>query len=73
MSDDLSGDLAHARPRVGAAERRTCKVLGVARSILFYRSKQQTDDDPHLAPIQLSKQCGRYGDRKVSELLRLEG
>jgi len=45
----------------------------VARSTLRYRSKQQNDDDLRLALIRLAKQYGRYGYRKVGELLRMEG
>jgi len=45
----------------------------LARSTLRYRSKQQNDDDLRLALIRLAKQYGRYGYRKVGELLRMEG
>jgi len=45
----------------------------VARSTLRYRSQRQNDDDLRLALIRLAKQYGRYGYRKVGELLRMEG
>ena len=65
--------MVHTRQKLGTGERHTCKLLGVARSTLRYRSKQQNDDDLRLALIRLAKQYGRYGYRKVGELLRMEG
>ena len=38
-----------------------------------YRSSPQNDDDLRLALIRLAKQYGRYGYRKIGELLRAEG
>ena len=39
-----------------------------------YRSVDQTDDDAlRLALIRLAKQYGRYGYRKITQLLRIEG
>jgi putative transposase len=40
---------------------------------LRYRSSPQNDDDLRLALIRLAKQYGRYGYRKIGELLRAEG
>ncbi len=48
-------------------------MLGVARSSLRYRSKPANDDALRLAMIRLAKQYGRYGYRKVTALLRMEG
>ena len=62
-----------ARQKLGTSERRTCEVLGVARSTLRYEAVSRDEDDLRLALIRLAKQYGRYGYRKVGELLRVEG
>ncbi len=61
------------RQKLGTSERRTCEVLGVARSTLRYEAVAKGEDDLRLALIRLAKQYGRYGYRKVGELLRAEG
>jgi putative transposase len=48
-------------------------VLGVARSTQRYEAAPRSEDDLRLALIRLAKQYGRYGYRKVGELLRAEG
>ena len=48
-------------------------MLGMARSSLRYRPKPTNDDALRLAMIRLAKQYGRYGYRKVTALLRIEG
>ena len=48
-------------------------MLGVARSSLRYQTKPRNDDALRLAMIRLAKQYGRYGYRKVTALLRMEG
>lgn len=48
-------------------------MVGLARSSLQYRPTQRDDDALRLALIRLAKQCGRYGCRKVAELLCIEG
>ena len=63
----------HTRQKLATSERRTSKVMGVARSTLQYRPTLKTDDELRLALIRLAKQYGRYGYRKVAELLRAEG
>jgi putative transposase len=63
----------HVRQKLGTSERRTCREIGVARSTQQYNSRAQNDDDLRLALIRLAKQYGRYGYRKVSELLAAEG
>lgn len=45
----------------------------MARSTHQYRSAPQDDDALRLALIGLAKQYGRYGYRKISELLAAEG
>lgn len=47
--------------------------MGVARSTLQYNPIARTDDALRLALIRLAKQYGRYGYRKIGQLLRAEG
>ena len=63
----------HARQKLGTSERRTCRVTGIARSTLQYKPAPRNDETLRLALIRLAKQYGRYGYRKVGELLRVEG
>jgi len=60
---------------LGSCERRTCQVLGQARSTQRYlsRKKVKYEDALRLAIIRLAKQYGRYGYRKITALLRIEG
>ena len=48
-------------------------MLSVSRSSLHYKAKLQDNDALRLAMIRLAKQCGRYGYRRIAELLRIEG
>jgi putative transposase len=48
-------------------------VVGLARSTLQYRPASKDDVELRLALIRLAKQYGRYGYRKVGELLGAEG
>jgi putative transposase len=72
-AEDLRTAVVQARQKLGTSERRTCQVLGVARSSLRYEAVPKTEDDLRLALIRLAKQYGRYGYRKIGELLRAEG
>ena len=65
--------VVHVRQKLGTTERRTCACVGLARSTLRYRSTSPNDDDLRLALIRLAKQYGRYGYRKIGELLQAEG
>jgi len=48
--------------------------MGVARSTQQYKAAaNNSDEDLRLALIRLAKQYGRYGYRKIAELLRIEG
>ena len=69
----MRATVIQARQKLGTSERRTCEVLGVARSTLRYEAVSRNEDDLRLALIRLAKQYGRYGYRKVGELLRVEG
>ncbi len=48
-------------------------MIGVARSSLQYKAVARDDNALRLALIRLAKQYGRYGYRKIAELLRVEG
>lgn len=48
-------------------------MIGLARSSLQYRLSRRDDEALRLALIRLAKQYGRYGYRKIAELLRIEG
>ena len=65
--------MIHVRQKLDTSERRTCKTIGLARSTLRYQSAAKDDDELRLALIRLAKQYGRYGYRKVAQLLRVEG
>ena len=65
--------MIHTRQRLNTSERRTCAVLGVSRSSLHYKAKIQDDDALRLAMIRLAKKYGRYGSRKITEFLQMEG
>ena len=56
------------------SERRACKVLGQARSTQR-RKPYVPDDEPRLVRdmVRLATRYGRYGYRRVTELLRREG
>jgi putative transposase len=69
----LRDAVVHTRQKLGTSERRTCQVVGLARSTLQYKYADKDDDALRLALIRLAKQYGRYGYRKVSELLEAEG
>ena len=64
--------VTHTRQKLDTSERRTCAVLGVARSSLRYRAKPANDDALRLAIIGVAKQYGRYGYRKITALLQME-
>jgi transposase InsO family protein len=62
------------RQKLAASERRTCRVIGLSRSTLQYKAAKKDDEEElRLSMIRLAKQYGRYGYRKIAELLRVEG
>jgi putative transposase len=64
----------HTRQKLDTSERRTTQVIGLARSTLHYKAVPGDDDEAlRLALIRLAKQYGRYGYRKITKLLRIEG
>ena len=71
--DGLRQAVIHTRQKLNTSERRTCFVLGLSRSSLRHQAKPTRDDELRLAMIRLAKQYGRYGYRKITALLRIEG
>jgi transposase InsO family protein len=64
----------HTRQKLGTSERRTCRIIGVARSSQQYKAvNKDNDEELRLSLIRLAKQYGRYGYRKIAKLLRIEG
>ncbi|MCV6825406.1 MULTISPECIES: IS3 family transposase [Halocynthiibacter] len=45
----------------------------MSRSSLHYQTKVRDDEALRLAVIRLAKRYGRYGYRKITKLLRVEG
>ncbi len=70
---ELRQAVIHIRQKLATSERRTRRVIGLARSSLQYQPTQRDDDALRLAIVRLAKQYGRYGYRKITELLRVEG
>ena len=60
--------------RYGVSERRACKVLDVYRSVQRYK-KRTANDEAKLrdAILRLAYQYGRYGYRRITALLKVEG
>ena len=63
----------HVRHKLNISERRTCGVLGVARSTMAYQTKERDDDALRHEIIRLAKMYGRYGYRKIAQLLHISG
>src|SRR5262245_54803325 len=56
------------------SQRRVCKALGVARSLVRYQARLPGKDQGLVARMhELAKQHPRYGYRRVAALLRAEG
>jgi putative transposase len=65
--------VAFARKR-GMSARRACRLIGVARSTLTYRSKLATKDAPVIEAMrELSSQYPRFGYRRIRVFLARRG
>ena len=64
----------HACGELGVSERRACKALGQHRSTQRHR-RQVVDDERALVQriVELAREFGRYGYRRITALLRAEG
>ena len=64
----------HVRQRLGASERHACRVLGQSRSTQHRRRKVRADEAALRSDVvRLASQFGRYGYRRITNLLRIEG
>ena len=64
----------HVRQLFGASERRVCRVLGQPRSTQRRRKRIRGDETAlRTDVVRLASRFGRYGYRRVTELLRTEG
>ncbi len=66
--------MSHVCAELGISERRTCRVLGQARSTQRHEPKAK-DDEPILMAriVALAGEYGRYGYRRITAMLRAEG
>ena len=63
-----------ARQTLGYSERRVCRVLGQHRSTQRKVPRGRVDEERLTADIiELARQYGRYGYRRIAELLRRAG
>lgn len=62
------------RGKFGVSERRACRVLGQHRSTQRHLPKSREDEELLVEDmIELSRQYGRYGYRRIAALLRDAG
>ena len=62
------------RQQLGASERRACRVLGQSRSTQHRRRKVRADEAALRSDVvRLASRFGRYGYRRVTDMLRIEG
>ena len=62
------------RRRFGVSERRACRVLKQHRSTHRYVPKSRDDEDRLVQDmIELARQYGRYGYRRIAAMLRDAG
>ena len=64
----------HVTAELGVSERKACQVLGQHRSTQR-KARRTADDEAALtqAVVELAKQYGRYGYRRITALLHAEG
>lgn len=60
--------------RYDLSERRVCQALGISRSVIRYK-KKSPDDEKELRSsiIRLAQKYGRYGYRRITAMLHVEG
>ena len=66
--------MRHACTVLGVSERRTCLVVGQARSTQRHEPRVK-NDEPLLVGriVELAGEYGRYGYRRITAMLRSEG
>ena len=66
--------VARVRQQLGASERRACRVLGQPRTAQRRARKVASDEGALRGDIvRLASRFGRYGYRRVTDMLRIEG
>ncbi|MDH3207854.1 MAG: IS3 family transposase [Gemmatimonadota bacterium] len=66
--------VVHVRQRLGASERRACRVLSQPRSTQRRVKKVRADEVAlRTDVVRLAGRFGRYGYRQITNLLRIEG
>ena len=65
--------VVQVRCELGVSERRTCRVLRQPRTTQGYVSKPADKHPLTERVIELAREYGRYGCRRVTALLRVEG
>jgi putative transposase len=64
----------HVMTALEVSERRACKAIGISRSTLRYVPVDNAKDDKLRSQvIELSSMYGRYGYRKITEMLNNQG
>ena len=70
----LTGDIDHVRDLLRISERRACQVLGQHRSTQRHTPRGRDDEELLVADIiELARQYGRYGYRRIAAMLREAG
>ncbi|MCP4305676.1 MAG: transposase, partial [bacterium] len=66
--------MIQVQQKLDVSQRRACQVLGQPRSTQR-RQPQVPDDEPRLVTrmVELAGQYGRYGYRRITAMLRIEG
>ena len=60
--------------RYGLSERRACRLIGIGRSTLRYRSHPRSEEEPLRRRLrELAAERPRFGYRRLHVLLRREG
>ncbi len=65
--------VAHAREHYGLSERRACKLVGVSRRVIRYRSLRPDDGPLRQRLRELAAERRRFGYRRLGYLLAREG
>ena len=66
--------MIHVRQRLGVSERRACRVLAQPRSTQRRQKHRREDEEAlHAEIVRLARRFGRYGYRRITALLHIEG
>ena len=64
----------HIQQKLAVSERRACRVLNQARSVQRYQSnKSQSEEVLRADIVRIASKYGRYGYRRITALLMVEG